>query len=108
MSESYVYAISDGVNIKVGVARHPEKRVKTLSTGNANKLRLLGYFSGGFKVEKEIHRAHTKVRDNGEWLYATIELVSYLNEMISDKHIVIEDGKVKAYLKISTSMPHNP
>ena len=101
MAESYVYAISDGVNIKIGVARHPHKRIKQLQTGNAIKITLLGYFSGGFALEKEIHSQHQKVRENGEWLYATAALINYLNALISDKHIMIVEGKVMAFPKIS-------
>lgn len=99
----YVYAITDGTHIKVGVAKRPMKRLQELSTGNANQLRMLGFFQGGFALEKEIHKKHEKVRDNGEWLYATENLVSYLNEMIPDKHIMINEGKVQAFLKIGNA-----
>lgn len=100
MAESYVYAISDGVNIKIGVARHPQKRIKQLQTGNAVKITMLGYFSGGFSLEKEIHNKHQKVRENGEWLYATTELIDYLNTMILDKYIMKDGNSVKAFPKI--------
>ena len=101
MSESYVYAITDSINIKIGVARHPYKRLKELSTGNAAKLQLLGFFSGGFELERQLHHRFRKVRENGEWLYATQELIDYLNTMIVDKHIMLHEGTVKAYMKIA-------
>ena len=100
MTESYVYAISDGENIKIGVARHPAKRLKTLATGNSNKLTMLGYFSGGFKLEKEIHNSNKKIRDNGEWLESSESLIEYLNSMISDRFIVKQHGKIYSYLKM--------
>jgi len=100
MTESYVYAISDGTSIKIGVAKNPLQRIKTLSTGNAKKLILLGFFSGGFKLEKEIHNSYQKVRENGEWIIPTPELITYLNEKISDKFIVLADGRISSYLKI--------
>jgi hypothetical protein len=99
MSESFVYAITDGSYLKVGVARHPHKRLKELSTGNASRLRLIGFFSGGFKLEKEIHNKFNKVRTNGEWMHPTKELIEYLNSQIHDKFIV-NDGVIKIYPKI--------
>jgi hypothetical protein len=100
MREKYVYAITDGTNIKIGVANNPLQRIKSLSTGNANKLRLLGYFPGGFELERELHQRFRKVRENGEWLYSTNELVEYLNEKIHDKLIVLENNQIKSYMKI--------
>lgn len=101
MTEKYVYAISDGKSIKIGVAQHPLKRLKTLTTGNASKLILLGFFSGGFQLEKEIHNRFRKIRSNGEWMMPTQDLIDYLNAMITDKHIIVENDCVKAYLKTS-------
>ena len=94
----YVYAISDGYNIKIGVSKHPEKRIKQLNTGNAESLYLLGYFEGDRKLEKYIHDNFRKVRFNGEWMYPTEELLDYLNNKIDKKYIMITDGKVKSYL----------
>ncbi len=100
MSESYVYAITDGTAIKIGVARHPHKRIKALSTGNALRLRLLGYFSGGFELEKQIHSQFEKIRHNGEWLYATPALIEYLNTMLVDVMIVSNNGQITALRKM--------
>jgi len=98
---SYVYAITDGTNIKIGVSQRPTKRLKTLATGNANNLKLIGYFPGGYALEKEIHAAHKKIRSNGEWLESSPQLLEYLNSVISDKLIVNDNGTIKTYLKIS-------
>jgi hypothetical protein len=98
MSESFVYAISDNEFIKIGVGRHPMHRLKQLQTGNVKKLYLLGFFSGGFELEKEIHSKFTLVR--GEWMKPTKELIEFLNEKISDKFLILENGKVKSYMKV--------
>ena len=103
MTESYVYAITDGTAIKIGVARHPHKRLKALSTGNASNLRLLGFFSGGFALEKEIHHKFRKVRENGEWLHVTDDLVIYLNTLLVDRFIIVDNGVVKSHLKMNNS-----
>lgn len=97
----YVYAITDGEAIKIGVARKPHKRLKALSTGNAKKLQLIGYFDGGFELEHELHKRFQKVRENGEWLHVTQELVEYLNEKILNRHITFDGSKVQTYTKIN-------
>lgn len=96
----YVYAITDYTSIKIGVARNPHARIKQLATGNASKLFLIGYFDGGFTLEKEIHNRFKKVRENGEWLIASDELIYYLNEKITDKFIM----KVSGVLVIKPKM----
>jgi len=100
MSDPYVYAITDRTSIKIGVSTRPVNRMKTLLTGNANNLYLLGYFPGGYELEKEIHNRFTKVRANGEWMHATAELIDYLNLMITDKFIIVENNQVLSYRKI--------
>lgn len=98
MSESYVYAISDSSFIKIGVGRHPMKRLRQLQTGNVKKLELLGFFEGGFELEKFIHKTYHIKR--GEWMKPTEELIKFLNSRIDDKFIVVDAGKVKAYMQI--------
>lgn len=97
---SYVYAITDGTYIKIGVAQKPKTRLKQLSTGSANKLVILGWFNGGFAYEKELHKRFDKVRSNGEWFYPTPELIDFLNTHIEDKFIIVENDIVKQFLKI--------
>lgn len=97
---SYVYAISDGEHIKIGVAQKPFTRIKQLSTGNAKILVILGFFDGGYAKESELHKRFNKVRDNGEWFHPTPDLLDYLNEQIPDRHIVLEGSIIKHYLKI--------
>ena len=98
MSESYCYVISDGEYLKVWVARHPMKRLRQLQTGNVRKLELIGFFSGGFEIESEIHKKFLVRR--GEWMKATDQLIEFLNEKIQNKLIVVNAGKIKAYMKI--------
>ena len=96
----YVYAISDGVHIKIGVAQCPHNRLKQLATGNPNKLTILGTFDGGYELESELHKRFTKVRDNGEWFIPTESLLEYLNTNIQDKHITLINNQIKFYPKV--------
>ena len=100
MTTPFVYAITDGEFIKIGVSVNPNKRLKQLSTGSAKRLVLLGYFNGGYTLETELHESHIKVRNNGEWMKPTNDLLNYLNDMIPNKHIALVCGKVLSYPKI--------
>lgn len=97
---NFIYAISDGTAIKIGISNNPHKRLKSLSTGNKNKLTLLGYFEGTFVEEKEIHNNFIKIRDNGEWMVASESLINFLNEKLPNNFITINDGILKSHPKI--------
>lgn len=72
----YIYIITNELGyIKVGVSKHPEKRVKQLQTGNEHTLSLL--FTEEFncsrnhllKIEDQIHRTLSLSAEDhrGEW-----------------------------------------
>ena len=96
----YVYAISDGFNIKIGISKHPEKRIKQLNTGNPRKLYLIGYFEGDRDLEKYIHNRFKTLRYNSEWMNPSDELLNYLNEKIKNRYIEVENGKIKSYFSM--------
>jgi hypothetical protein len=59
-----IYIIGDGENIKIGVSKNPQRRLKTLQTGHPHKLTLL--FSipspSAYKIEKQLHKMLTDFR----------------------------------------------
>ena len=66
----FVYIISDGCGgFKVGVSVNPEKRLKTMQTGNRKTLILEHYEHKlkPYKVEKVVHQSLAKYRTKGEW-----------------------------------------
>ena len=97
----YIYAITDGKNIKIGYSKNPKKRIKQLSTGSSSNLYLLLYFEGDKKLEKQIHNSFKKIRYNGEWLDVTQELLDYLNWQSDIAYIDWDNnGKLRSYIKI--------
>jgi len=72
-NEHYLYAISDGVAIKLGFSRSPSKRLKDMQTGHPMKLQLLWMLGVGEspakarKAERKLHRYCRKFRKRGEW-----------------------------------------
>lgn len=70
-----VYIIASGDNLKIGVARDPAKRMKTLKTGMPNGATLLASrefrsAKSAYNVESRLHRYFHKYRKAGEWFAA--------------------------------------
>lgn len=69
----YVYVISDGSNIKIGMSNNVEARLKNLQTSNSSELLVVWkYYTGrcskeAAKVEKMLHRACKEHHIRGEW-----------------------------------------
>jgi hypothetical protein len=93
MKKSYVYIITNGEDLKVGVSYDPEKRLKQLQTGNSKKLRIVSKFEvekrDVFKMEKE---AHAKIigfyQKRGEWFKGAMEFhVNLILDTIHQKYI---------------------
>lgn len=77
---SYVYAISDGTNVKIGKSNNPHKRRDSLQTSNSKVLYVIATFNctnqiEAFKLEKKLHSKFSKYRLNREWFSIPMELL---------------------------------
>lgn len=70
-ADMYVYAIRNATtgNIKLGISRNPEQRLKQLQTGNDCALELVAYSraENRFQDEAALHHAHAAAHIRGEW-----------------------------------------
>ena len=71
-SPLFVYAMKEvGTgNIKIGISKDPQERLRQLQTGNSNELQLVAYREATnerFKDETEAHKANSQYRIRGEW-----------------------------------------
>ena len=70
-ADMYVYAIRNTTtgNIKLGISRNPEQRLKQLQTGNDCTLELVAYSraENRFQDEAALHHAHAAAHIRGEW-----------------------------------------
>lgn len=70
-ADMYVYAIRNTTtgNIKLGISRNPEQRLKQLQTGNDCTLELVAYSKAEnrFQDEAALHHAHAAAHIRGEW-----------------------------------------
>lgn len=67
--EGWIYFIQAGSQgaIKIGWAKDPAKRIRTLQTSQHQKLKMLGAIPGTLKDEQALHRRFADARLNGEW-----------------------------------------
>jgi len=81
----YIYLIQsqeDGY-YKIGVSKHPKKRIKELQTGNSSELKLIWSFESEYPhlVERALQRRYDHLRKEGEWFDLSInEDVSFLTD----------------------------
>ena len=81
----YIYLIQsqeDGY-YKIGVSKHPKKRVKQLQTGNSSELKLIETYQSehAHKVERALQRRYSYLKKEGEWFDLSIkEDVSFLTD----------------------------
>lgn len=100
--QEYIYAISNGTDIKVGYSANVKRRLKQLNTGSAVNLYILCTFTGGRELESQIHNRFKGCRINREWFRAENELLDYLNSMSEDYYVDWDyKKKLRAYSKIS-------
>ena len=73
----YVYLIrSEETGMyKVGVSKHPKKRIKQLQTGNSEDLTLIHSFPSHYphKVEVALHNGYAPNKKRGEWFGLGLE-----------------------------------
>ena len=98
----YIYLIQsleDGY-YKIGVSKHPKKRVKQLQTGNSSELKLVESYQSEYahKVEKALQRRYAHMKKEGEWFDLSIkEDVSFLSDCKQIEHSIVilkENGNV--------------
>lgn len=72
-----VYIISNGQNIKIGKTKDLKTRIKTLQTGNSEKLRILYLLENvPSHMEKTMHDICKLYKLEGEWFKA--EAINHL------------------------------
>jgi hypothetical protein len=67
----YIYLIQSLENsyYKIGVSKHPKKRIKQLQTGNSSELKLVETYPSEFahQIEKTLQRRYSYLQKEGEW-----------------------------------------
>ena len=76
----YVYLIQSLENgyYKVGVSKHPQKRILQLQTGNSSELKLVEIYQSEIanKIEKILQNRLSPYRKTGEWFDMPMESIA--------------------------------
>jgi len=81
----YIYLIQSLENsyYKIGVSKHPQKRLQQLQTGNSSELKLIETYQSEYahKIEKILQRRYSYLKKEGEWFdLSIINEISFLSE----------------------------
>jgi hypothetical protein len=81
----YIYLIQslEDSRYKIGVSKHPQKRILELQTGNSSELKLVETYQSEFahKIEKILQRRYSYLRKEGEWFdMSIVNEVNFLRE----------------------------
>lgn len=90
----YVYLIQSLENgyYKVGISKHPQKRVNELQTGNSSKLKLIECYQSEYadKIERALQRRYSHLHKEGEWFDMSIsEEVSFKKDCKSIEEMIV-------------------
>lgn len=70
MSHLYIIHAKGAGKVKIGISKHPGKRIKQLQTGNPFDLEFLLILEGRADLERELHQCLKRYRSRnmkGEW-----------------------------------------
>lgn len=81
----YVYLIQSLENsyYKIGVSKHPNKRVSELKTGNPSPTKLITTYLTEYptKIETALHNRYSHYHKDGEWYDLSLNIeVDFINE----------------------------
>lgn len=69
MNKLYLIQSLDNSYYKIGVSKHPQRRIKEHQTGNASELKLIDVYPSdlAYQIEKVLHRKYSYAKKEGEW-----------------------------------------
>tara|TARA_R110000850_G_scaffold117374_1_gene233759 strand:- start:160 stop:864 length:705 start_codon:yes stop_codon:yes gene_type:complete len=89
VKKHYLYAISNGQEVKLGMSSNVNGRLNTLQTSSPSKLSLLWKYyiantsKDAIKIEKMLHRACNEFHIRGEWF--TMDCINIVNSFNPNK-----------------------
>lgn len=80
-----VYFVRSGNNgpIKIGCSLAPAVRLRELQREHDQPLHYIGSITGGFDVERALHRRFADLRISGEWFSPGADLIAFISEALA-------------------------
>lgn len=98
-----IYFLVEADQVKIGYALDIETRRKTLQTGVAKTLFIVGAYEGDVKDEKELHRRFKDYKLRGEWFSVTQKVQEYITSKC-----VLGYGKVRIRVQKEEVIKYTP
>jgi hypothetical protein len=83
MKHIYLIQSQEDGYYKIGVSKHPKKRVKQLQTGNSSELKLIDSYESehAHKIERSLQRRYSYLKKEGEWFDLSLkEDIAFLTD----------------------------
>lgn len=85
----YLYVVTDGEHIKIGISQNVESRLSTLQVGNTRKLHLsltvdCGNVENAARLERLLHIRYAEFRESGEWFRMSATVVISDMKFVAD------------------------
>jgi hypothetical protein len=103
--DCYIYFLKCGDYVKIGSSFSPETRIAQLKKENDTTLRprglkieeavCLGWVQGVRSLERDLHQALNRYRENGEWFRWTPKVESVVTDIIADE-LNVKDAVLRA------------
>lgn len=103
--DCYIYFLKCGNYVKIGSSFTPETRIAQLKKENDVTLRpksikmedavCIGWVQGARSLERDIHQALSKYRENGEWFQWSPKVEALVHDVIADE-LNVKDAILRA------------
>jgi predicted GIY-YIG superfamily endonuclease len=69
MKSIYLIRSKETGDYKIGISKHPQKRLKQLQTGNSSELELITSYDSEYasRIETTLHNIYSHLKKEGEW-----------------------------------------
>jgi hypothetical protein len=79
----FVYAIADGHgHVKIGWAKHPDRRLAELNVATPGELALVGYLAGTKFHERRFHQFFKRLHVRGEWFWNEGIVANFVSRLL--------------------------
>lgn len=76
--QSFVYFMTAGNKVKIGVSKNPRRRLDDLKTGSSRLVSIRYVMPGDRQKERELHTLFAEYRVNGEWFLFTSAIKEWI------------------------------
>lgn len=95
---SYIYFLTDGVNVKIGRSVNLDRRLKELQVASPLRFQFMAAVPGHYGLEGQIQRAFRSKRIDREWFLLDDELRAFIDRVAKGTHpaVILAERSIPA------------